>query len=262
MFHDKEAFVFDLEGVFYAGNEVLPGGVDVLRILQARNLPHRFVTNISRAPAAAIRAHMAGLGLDPGENRIVAALDRVGRFLRRHYGSGRAYVLGADPLKSVIAAAGFEILRPDEEGKADLVVVGTDESITYQTLSAAARAVSRGAHFVAMNPDVRLPREDGTFSLGGGALVAAVHAAAGREPVMFGKPASFLFEEALRELGVDAPQAVMVGDSLRTDIVGGHNAGMATVWVNRWGVVAGDPAVTADLEVKTVAELIPHLPGG
>lgn len=54
----------------------------------------------------------------------------------------------------------------------------------------------------------------------------------------------------------------MVGDNLRTDIAGGRKVGMATVWVNRWGVIAGDPDVTADLEVKTLDELMPHLPGG
>ena len=113
-----------------------------------------------------------------------------------------------------------------------------------------------------MNPDVRLPSEDGSFSLGGGAIVASVRAAAGREPVFFGKPEPFLFEEALHELGVDAREAVMVGDNLRTDIAGGQKVGMATVWVNRWGVIAGDPDVTADLEVKTLDELMPHLPGG
>ena len=262
MFHDKKAFVFDLEGVFFAGGEVMSGGVELMRAIKRRNLPHRFITNISRSTASEIRAHMAGIGLDPGEDLIVAALDRIGSFLRKNFGSGRAYVLGTDSLKSAVATGGFAILGQDEEDAADVVLVGLDESLTYQTLSAAARAVSRGAHFVAMNPDVRLPSEDGSFSLGGGAIMASVRAAAGREPVFFGKPEPFLFEEALHELGVDAREAVMVGDNLRTDIAGGQKVGMATVWVNRWGVIAGDPDVTADLEVKTLDELMPHLPGG
>ena len=262
MFHDKKAFVFDLEGVFFAGDEVMSGGVELMRAIKRRNLPHRFITNISRSTAAEIRAHMAGIGLDPGENLIVAALDRVGSFLRKNFGSGRAYVLGTDSLKGAVASGGFEIVGLEEEDAADVVLVGLDEDLTYRTLSAAARAVSRGAHFVAMNPDVRLPSENGSFSLGGGAIMASVQAAAGREPVFFGKPEPFLFEEALHELGVEARHAVMVGDNLRTDIAGGQKVGMATVWVNRWGMIAGDPDVTADLEVKTLDELMPHLPGG
>ncbi len=262
MFHDKKAFVFDLEGVFFAGEEVMPGGPETMRAIRERNLPHRFITNISRNTAAEVRAHMAGIGVDPGENRIVGALDGVGAFLAREYGPGNAYVLGTDALKEAVASGGFEILEAGEAAQADVVLIGLDERLTYATLSAAARAVSTGAHFVAMNPDVRLPREDGSFSLGGGAIVASVRAAAGKDPVFFGKPAPFLFEEALRELGVEAGDAVMVGDNLRTDIAGARNVGMATVWVNRWGVIAGDPDVEADLEVKRVDEVIPHLPGG
>lgn len=262
MFRDKKAFVFDLEGVFFAGEELMPGGRELMRAIRERDLPRRFLTNISRSTGAEVRAHMARLGVDPGENLIVSALDRVGRFLGGRYGAGRAYVLGTDALKNAVSSGGFEILAHDEEARADLVVVGLDEGLTYHTLSAAARAVGRGAHFVAMNPDVRLPREDGAFSLGGGAIVASVRAAAGRAPVFFGKPEPFLFEEALAELGVEARHAVMVGDNLRTDVAGGRNLGMSTVWVNRWGAVAGDPDVTADLVVRTVADLIPHLPGG
>lgn len=262
MFRDRKAFVFDLEGVFFAGDEVMPGGRELMRAVKERGLPHRFITNISRSAAADVRAHMARLGVDPGENLIVGALDRVGSFLRKTCGSGRAYVLGTDALKNAVASGGFEALGEDEEEQADVVVVGLDERLTYRTLSAAARAVSRGARFVAMNPDARLPREDGGFSLGGGAIVAAVRAAAGREPVFFGKPEPFLFEEALAELGVEPGEAVMVGDNLRTDVAGGRNVGMATVWVNRWGAIAGDPDAPADLEVKRVDELIPHLPGG
>ena len=144
MFHDKKAFVFDLEGVFFAGGEVMSGGVELMRAIKRRNLPHRFITNISRSTASEIRTHMAGIGLDPGEDLIVAALDRIGSFLKKNFGSGRAYVLGTDSLKSAVATGGFAILGQDEEDAADVVLVGLDESLTYQTLSAAARGGKPG----------------------------------------------------------------------------------------------------------------------
>jgi len=37
---------------------------------------------------------------------------------------------------------------------------------------------------------------------------------------------------------------------------------MASVWINRWGVLLGDPEVKPDLEVRRVDEVLPHLPGG
>ncbi|MBI1724955.1 MAG: HAD-IIA family hydrolase [Candidatus Tectomicrobia bacterium] len=262
MFRDRRAVVLDLEGVLYAGGEVLPGAKEFLAALDGRGIPHRFITNISRHTAADVRAHMAILGIDPGPGRIVGALDWAGEFLRRRYGAGRVLVLGVETLQAAIRAAGFEVVPPWAEGRADIVLVGLDEGLTHFSLSAAARAVCRGAHFVALNPDVRAPREGGSFELGGGAVALAVQAAAGRAPVVIGKPGPFLFEQAMAELGVRAAEAVMVGDNLRTDVAGARAAGMASVWVNRWGALPGDPDVKPDMEVRRVDEILPHLPGG
>ena len=164
MFHDKKAFVFDLEGVFFAGDEVMPGWRELMRTVKARNLPHRFITNISRSTAAEIRAHMAGIGLDPGENLIVAALDRVGSFLRKNFGPGRAYVMGTDSLKSAVASGGFEILGREEEDEADVVLVGLDEGLTYETLSAARAGGEPGGALRRHEPR-RAPAERGRFVL-------------------------------------------------------------------------------------------------
>ena len=147
-----------------------------MRAIKARNLPHRFITNISRSTAVEIRAHMARIGLDPGEDLIVAALDRVGSFLRKNFGSGRVYVLGTDSLKGAVVSGGFEIVGREEEDAADVVLVGLDEDLTYRTLSAAARAVSRGAHFCRHEPRralaergrLVLPRRGSHCGLGAG----------------------------------------------------------------------------------------------
>ena len=74
------------------------------------------------------------------------------------------------------------------------------------------------------------------------------------------KPSSYLFDEALSQLNIPAEMVLMVGDNLRTDIIGGKNLGMQTVWVNRWGKIKGDPEVTHDLEIKTIDELLSNIP--
>ena len=262
MFRDRRAVVLDLEGVLYAGTEVLPGAKDFLCALNERGIPHRFITNISRLTGADVRAHMAILGIDPGPGKVVGALDWAGEFLKRRYGAGRVLVLGVETLQAAIRSAGFEVVPPWAEARADIVLVGLDEGLTHFSLSAAARAVARGAHFVALNPDVRAPQEGGSFELGGGAVALAVQAAAGKAPVVIGKPGPFLFEQAMAELGAKPEESVMIGDNLRTDVAGARSAGMASVWINRWGVLLGDPEVKPDLEVRRVDEVLPHLPGG
>jgi len=47
-----------------------------------------------------------------------------------------------------------------------------------------------------------------------------------------------IFSHAVRQAGCEVTQAAHVGDSLESDILPAHQAGLVTVWVNR----AGDPA--------------------
>lgn len=49
------------------------------------------------------------------------------------------------------------------------------------------------------------------------------------------KPDPEPFEVALSAMGVDAPRAVTVGNSLDHDVAGAHNAGLQSVWLDRDG---------------------------
>jgi 4-nitrophenyl phosphatase len=68
---------------------------------------------------------------------------------------------------------------------------------------------------------------------GGGAIVAAVATAAGREPVTVGKPSAELAEIILSRQGLaSTPERVlMVGDRLDTDVRFGRSQGMRTLLV-------------------------------
>lgn len=48
-----------------------------------------------------------------------------------------------------------------------------------------------------------------------------------------GKPDASLFEFVLTETGLQADEAIMVGDNLMTDILGSSRVGMKSVWINR-----------------------------
>ena len=55
------------------------------------------------------------------------------------------------------------------------------------------------------------------------------------------KPHPSIFEEGLRQAGVSAPQAVMVGDSVPHDIAGALRLGMRGILVARSGLSTGAP---------------------
>ena len=69
------------------------------------------------------------------------------------------------------------------------------------------------------------------------------------------KPAKEFFERATAQIpDYDASRAMMVGDSLTSDILGGIRAGMKTCWVNPKHIPA-DPAIPADYEIESLAQL-------
>jgi putative hydrolase of the HAD superfamily len=69
-----------------------------------------------------------------------------------------------------------------------------------------------------------------------------------------GKPDPRIFTIALRELDILPERAVMVGDSLESDVGGSQRSGIKGVWVNRSGR-DGDPAIKPDAEIASLAEL-------
>ena len=68
------------------------------------------------------------------------------------------------------------------------------------------------------------------------------------------KPSKAYFDACFAQIpGFDPKRAIMVGDSLSSDIRGGINAGIATVWVNPEHKDCGD--VKPDYEIESLSQL-------
>ncbi|WP_240375505.1 HAD family hydrolase [Bacillus piscicola] len=48
-----------------------------------------------------------------------------------------------------------------------------------------------------------------------------------------GKPDTSIFEHSLRLLDVNKEEAIMIGDNLKTDILGSNRTGIKNIWINR-----------------------------
>jgi 4-nitrophenyl phosphatase len=151
----------------------------------------------------------------------------------------RVLVLGGPGLGRELREIGFEVVmagdaadRAAQEGidwfeaagRPGAVVVGLDPDVSWERLAVAASSIRAGARFVVTNRDPIYPTERGLMP-GAGSLVAAVEAASGQTPVSIGKPAPLLLEEAARLVGVDPRAAVMIGDSILTDLAAARAVG-------------------------------------
>ena len=108
------------------------------------------------------------------------------------------------------------------------MVQGLSKDTGWRDLAEACVAIRAGALWVACNVDPTLPTERGPLP-GNGSLVTALRAATSSEPVIAGKPATPLLDEAQKS--ADARNPLVIGDRLDTDIAGAVAAGMDSLLV-------------------------------
>lgn len=58
---NKTAFISDMDGVIYHGNNLLPGAADFVRMLEKRNLKYLFLTNSSERTPRELAEKLARL---------------------------------------------------------------------------------------------------------------------------------------------------------------------------------------------------------
>ena len=74
------------------------------------------------------------------------------------------------------------------------------------------------------------------------------------QDVQIQKPDRRIFEITAGKAGCPLDQMLHVGDSLKNDVAGAHEAGAQTVWLNREGLT-NETETRADHEINTLAEL-------
>ena len=222
-----DAFLFDLDGVLYRGDEPVPGAPEAVAALRALGKGIAFVTNnSSRTPETVVaRLRSVGIDADPGEVETSALTTAT---LLAERGVLDAYVIGGEGVRRALAGAGISVLDGDP-GTAGAVVVGFDPEVDYAKLRRASLLVQAGVPFIATNPDASFPAGDGERWPGAGALVAAVETTTGVRAEVIGKPHAPILRAALTRAGGGRP--LMIGDRLDTDIAGAVTMGWSSFLV-------------------------------
>lgn len=221
-----DAVVFDLDGVVYRGNQLLPGAAALIARLRAASVPVGFLTNGSTLDHAGVRRRLLAMGLDIGDAPVVTAVDALSHHLAARHPTGCTLLtIGTEALRSTLRSDGHRIAaHAADPDSIDAVAVGLDPAFGYRTGAAAAAAIQRGAEFVATNADRVRPTERG-LQPETGAICAFLTAATGVVPTVVGKPSQLGFELVARALGVQPHRLLMVGDNLDTDVRGAHTVG-------------------------------------
>jgi 5'-nucleotidase len=229
---DYRAYLLDLDGVIYRGEQVLPGARELVAWLDATGRRVMYLSNNSFATPQAVAAKLARLGMPHPEGRVLTAGGATAQVLAQRFPGGRVYALAMPEIAAMVAEAGLQVVWQEaEDGPTpDAVLVGLDRTLTYDRLARGLRAVLAGAALIAVNRDARLPVERG-FDPGTGALTTALEYSSGQQAEIIGKPAPGIVLAALAALETPATDALMIGDALDMDMLAGSAAGVDTALV-------------------------------
>jgi len=112
----------------------------------------------------------------------------------------------------------------------DYVVIGETRSYNFEKIEQAVNLVLKGARLIGTNPDVTGPAESGIVPATR-ALVAPVELATSRTAYYVGKPNPLMMRIALRKLGCNREDTIIIGDRMDTDIIAGIESEIETLLV-------------------------------
>jgi glycerol-1-phosphatase len=223
-----DAFLFDLDGVLYRGEDPVEGAPETVEALRSTGKALVFITNNSWRTPHQVASKLEGMGIRAAADEVVTSAEAAAALLRREAAGGTVYVLGGEGVRAALADAGLEPVD-GEPDRVDVVVVGWDRDLTYDRLRMATVLVGRGARLVATNADPSYPAPRGELWPGAGAILAAVETGSGHRATVAGKPRRHLFDLAVERAGTS--NALVIGDRIETDIVGAAEADLDAAFV-------------------------------
>ena len=217
------AWLSDMDGVLVKENRALPGAEQFLDALRRKGYPFLVLTNNSIFTNRDLAARLARSGLDVPEDNIWTSANATAAFLSQQSPDSTAFVIGEAGLTTALHGAGYIMTDQDPE----YVVLGETRNYDFNAITNAIRLIESGAKFIATNPDVTGPSDDGTLPATG-SIAAMITAATGKRPYFVGKPNPVMIRAGLNKIGAHSERAAMVGDRMDTDIQAGVEAGLRT----------------------------------
>ncbi len=195
----------------WRGSTPIPGSAEAVARLRDAGWRVVFTTNNSSLRIADYVERLRAVGIVAAPDDVCTSAQAAARLLGGMLRPGAAVlVCGGPGVVEALEAAG---LAPIDAGPADAVVVGFHRDFDFDGLTVASDAARAGGVFVATNLDPTYP-VDGGLVPGAGAVAAAVSTAAGRSPLVAGKPERPMAELVRARFGDDG---IVVGDRPSTD---------------------------------------------
>jgi HAD superfamily hydrolase (TIGR01450 family) len=220
--------LLDWDGCVAIENRIIPQAIDlILRHLDkvaivsnnSSALPSDFVEILEQQ---GIRLEIDRIILAGAESLKAISLEK----------SPRVFLIASERMRDYAQNLGIIL----DDKYPNIVLLMRDHKFSYEKLEIAANALRAGARLVVANADLSHPGVDRRIVPETGALLAALMACTGNPDMgwqLIGKPSPNLFSKACMALGVEANDAVMIGDNPQTDGEGAALAGIPAILIGQ-----------------------------
>jgi HAD superfamily hydrolase (TIGR01458 family) len=250
--------LFDIDGVFFVGDDPIPGAADVIDWADAAGIPYLFVTNTTSHPRSYLAEKLRRCGVRADADQILTPAVAAAEWLTDH-GLAESGPIALFVPDATAPDFGHIARAPADAETAAAVVVGDlGERWTFAELNRAFRLLMTVPRPVVIALGMaRYWKDTDGLTLDNGPFAHALAFASGVDPVVTGKPAPAFFESAARLLGLSPSALTMVGDDIRGDIGGAQEAGLRGVLVRtgKFNPADLDAGITPDAVLDSVADL-------
>ncbi|MCW1930483.1 MAG: HAD-IIA family hydrolase [Candidatus Kerfeldbacteria bacterium] len=252
---DCEAILVDVGGTLLHGEKMIEGASDFLFALKKKQIPFYITANNVSESTQEILERLKNVGCSVSIDDMITASQSAIAWARLHNITS-VRVMGTVAQTLEWREAGFDTTATQPHA----LILGRDETINYESLTEAMRAMHTGAKLIALS--------DSAFHMNGVAVLPSVgpviqylKEVTGRAPdCISGKPHAQMFRYITSRVGVPAAHIAVIGDQLTADMKLAEEYGMVSALVLSGQTTREDVQESAyqpDYVVESVESLTP-----
>ena len=219
-----KAFLFDLDGVFYEDDRIIPGVSATIEWLKQQKIPYRFLTNNTTLSRRLLVDKLNIIGLALNEDDLISA-NYAGTLLLKKLSIKSCRLVLRENAK--IDYQDFDTINPNPEA---IVVGDIGPNWDYNLMNDLMNLIFNGAKLIALHKGTYFQSQN-KLIIDSGAFVAGLEHSTQTKAIVVGKPQPTFFELASQYFDCKVNEIAMVGDDLINDIQGGQNMGYTTFLV-------------------------------
>ncbi len=217
--------IFDLDGVFYRGDQPLPGIKEIIKFLDSKKINYCFFTNNSSFNLKHYKNKLNKFGINISTKQIINTSKIINSYLS-YNNIQNIYVLGSKSLKKLLYKD-----RIKNNKNPDYIILGMNNEIKLKHISKVINIAHKDCKIIASNPDKLIPVEN-YYDLECGVLINLIEEFTEHKVLTLGKPHVYGFNYIFKEFNLQKDSTLMVGDTYETDIEGALTSKIKAGWIN------------------------------